>query len=120
MVKLLTQTLGENSFILKHFKAVNSNFPSSMVKAKTPHGNPSLKTIPELRKSKISATVVKVFTKTSHGSLMKIGMVWGTRDGDPLGGLVLICREEISCAITTLSSCTKAGRSYRGGQKDLG
>ena len=47
------------------------------------------------------------------------GMVWGTRDGDPLGGLVLLCREEISCAITTPSSCTKAGRSYRGGQKDL-
>ena len=47
------------------------------------------------------------------------GMVWGTGDGDPLGGLVLLCREEISCAITTPSSCTKAGRSYRGGQKDL-
>ena len=43
---------------------------------------------------------------------MWYGMIWGTRDGDPLGALVLLCKEEISCAITAPSSGTKAGRSY--------
>ena len=58
--------------------------------------------------------MVKVLTKTSHGSLMKIGIVWGTRDGDPLGGIVLTCRDETSCSVLVHYS-----RSYRGGQKDL-
>ena len=64
--------------------------------------------ITKIHKEKFSACV--------WACVVWYGMVWGTRDGDPLGGLVLICREETSCAITAPSSCTKAGRSYRGGQ----
>ena len=30
---------------------------------------------------------------------MKIGIVWGTRDGDPLGGIALTGRDETSCAV---------------------